>query len=234
MAENNERALATQLRTEQDRMSTGGSMGVKLDARPWWRTLVFLARGLVLGLVIGALLIFLNELLTPTKDRIAFHGLVLSGARQILSRTDREQTPALDKVASGFTLQTLDGETIRLADLHGQPLLINFWASWCGPCREEMPELIRLYEAHRAQGFVILALNNTSHDSLPAVKAFVEELQIPFPVLLDETGTVSTDLYQLRGLPTSVFINREGFIARTYLGAMTGAQLDQFVAEILP
>lgn len=215
-------------------MGIGEPMDVKLSTRPWWRSLAFLGGGLVLGLAIGSLLIFLNGLLTPPGDRIAFNGLVLSGTQQIFSRTDRGQTSAQGNVAPDFTLPTLDGETIRLSDLRGQPLLINFWASWCGPCRLEMPELIRVYEAHRAEGFVILALNDTSHDSLPAVKAFVEELQLPFPVLLDETGAVSTDLYQLRGLPTSVFINQEGVIVRTYLGIMTGAQLDQFVAEILP
>lgn len=215
-------------------MSIGEPINVKLDARPWWRSLAFLGGGLVLGLAIGGLIIFLNWLLTPARDRVPFNEFAFAAAQQIFSSTEREQTLALDNLAPDFTLQTLDGETIRLSDLRGRPVLINFWASWCGPCRREMPELIRVYEAHRAEGFVILALNDTSLDSLSAVKAFVEEFQLPFPVLLDETGAVSTDLYQLRGLPTSVFINREGFIVRIYLGAMTGAQIEQYVIEILP
>ena len=73
------------------------------------------------------------------------------------------------KLAPDFTLETLDGETIRLSDLRRRPALINFWASWCSPWRLEMPELIRAYEAHQAEGFVILALNDTSYDSLPLV-----------------------------------------------------------------
>ena len=202
--------------------------------RRWRRRIASIGVGLLLGLVIGGLLAFLRWSLIPPTDKIMLSELVLSKTQQIFSRTDREQTPALGNLAPDFTLQTLDGKTIRLSDLRGQPLLVNFWASWCGPCQREMPELLRIYEAHRSKGFVVLALNDTSQDSLPAVKEFVEEFQIPFPILLDKTGAVSTSLYQLRGLPTSVFINREGVMVRIYLGAMTGAQLDQFVAEILP
>jgi cytochrome c biogenesis protein CcmG, thiol:disulfide interchange protein DsbE len=208
-------------------------MGVESSIVHRWRRIAFWGGSLLLGLAIGGLLVFLNRLLLPPADRAAFNEFVL-GIQQVVSGTDRERTSVPSHVAPDFTLQILDGKTIRLSDLRGQPVLINFWASWCGPCRLEMPELIRIYEAHRSEGFAILALNDTSHDSLPAVKAFVEELQLPFPVLLDETGAVSTDLYQLRGLPTSVFVNQEGVIVRTYLGTMTGAQIEQFVAEILP
>lgn len=135
--------------------------------------------------------------------------------------------------APDFTLPTLDGGTASLAQFHGQPVLINFWASWCPPCRLEMPDLVRVYETHQSEGFVLLGVNLTYQDSLPAVQAFVEEFNMAFPVLLDQSGEVTDNLYQLIGLPMSVFVNREGLITRQHIGAMTSEQIEQFVAEIL-
>ena len=215
-------------------MSTRDLIDAKPYPRRWWHSLAALGIGLVLGLAIGGVFILLSWLLTPPQDRPPLSELVFAKAQQFFLRTDSVQAPTLGSVAPDFALQTLDGETIRLSDLRGKGVVLNFWASWCIPCRREMPELVRVYETHRTEGLEILALNVTAQDSLPAVQAFVEELQLPFPVLLDKTGTVSTDLYQLRGLPTSVFINQEGVMVRIYVGAMTGVQLDQFVAEILP
>lgn len=141
---------------------------------------------------------------------------------------------AAGKLAPDFTLRNLAGAPVKLADLRGRPVLINFWASWCGPCRLEMPDLVRTYAAHKAEGFVILAVNPTVEDTLPDVKAFVKEFNMTFPVLLDETGEVTNQLYRLRGLPTSVFVNRAGRITRIHLGAMTNQQITEFVGEILP
>ncbi|MEW5987320.1 MAG: TlpA disulfide reductase family protein [Chloroflexota bacterium] len=114
-----------------------------------------------------------------------------------------------------------------------RPVLINFWASWCPPCRLEMPDLVRAYEAHKAEGFVILAIDLTFQDSLSDVEAFVKEFNMTFPVLLDGTGEVTSSVYRLPGLPMSIFVDREGFIRRMHIGAMTGEQIDQFVGEIL-
>jgi peroxiredoxin len=96
-----------------------------------------------------------------------------------------------------------------------------------------MPDLVRAYEAHNAEGFVLLGVNLTFQDSIPDVQAFVEEFKMTFPVLLDETGEVTNDLYRLRGLPLSVFVDRSGVIARLQVGMMTGEQIDEFVAGIL-
>ena len=123
--------------------------------------------------------------------------------------------------APDFTLNTLDGSELSLAQFRGQPVLINFWASWCPPCRLEMPELVRAYEAHQSKGFIILAIDLTFQDSIPDAQAFVDEFNMTFPVLLDETGEVTMELYRLRGLPTSVFVGRDGRIKRVNIGAMT-------------
>jgi peroxiredoxin len=134
--------------------------------------------------------------------------------------------------APDFTLGTLDGGEVSLSDFRGQGVLINFWATWCGPCRIEMPEIVRAYEAHSDTGFTVLAVNLTDQDALEDVQAFVEEFGMTFPVLLDSNGEISR-LYGLLGLPMSVFVDREGRIARIYIGLMSGEQIDEFVGEIL-
>jgi cytochrome c biogenesis protein CcmG/thiol:disulfide interchange protein DsbE len=141
--------------------------------------------------------------------------------------------PVAGAPAPDFTLKSLDGGEVSLSQFRSQPVLINFWASWCPPCRLEMPDLVKAYEAHKAEGFVILGVNLTSQDSLPEVQAFVKEFNMTFPVLLDEAGHVAEDLYRLRGLPLSVFVNRDGVITRLHLGAMTASQIDEYVGEIL-
>ena len=132
-----------------------------------------------------------------------------------------------------FTLMSLDGNEVSLADYRGQPVLINFWASWCPPCRLEMPDLVKAYEAHQDKGFVVLAIDLTFQDSIADVETFVEEFGMTFPVLLDQDGVVTNEQYRLLGLPMSVFVNREGIVTRLHIGAMTGEQVDEFVAEIM-
>lgn len=139
---------------------------------------------------------------------------------------------AIGQPAPDFTLNTLDGGEVTLSGLKGQAVLINFWASWCPPCRLEMPDLVRAYEDHREEGFILLGVNLTATDSLPDIRDFVEEFKMTFPVLLDERYEVA-DLYGLRGLPLSVFINRDGVVVRIINGAMSGDHIEVFVEEIL-
>ncbi len=139
----------------------------------------------------------------------------------------------IGKSAPGFMLATLDGTEVSLSQFRGHPVLINFWASWCVPCRKEMPELVRSYEAHKAEGFVLLGLNLTYMDTVPDVQAFVKEFNVTFPVLLDKDGTVAERLYGVQGIPTSIFANRDGVVVRIQIGPMTGQQIDQYVGEIL-
>ena len=141
--------------------------------------------------------------------------------------------PAIGQTAPDFTLASLHHDQQTLSDWEGQPVLINFWASWCGPCRREMPELIAAHERYQAEGLVVLAVNLSHQDTRANAEAFVEEFQPPFPVLLDTTGEVSDKLYGARGLPMSFFIGRSGQIRRIYVGAMSRESIDQFMAETL-
>ena len=142
-------------------------------------------------------------------------------------------SPWIGRQAPDFTLPTLDSAQVSLSQFRGRPVLINFWATWCLPCREEMPELVREYETHKDEGLMILGLNLTISDSVPDVQAFVDEFDITFPILLDEDGAVAERLYRIPGLPASIFINRDGTIERFQVGVMTSRQIDKYIAEIL-
>lgn len=125
--------------------------------------------------------------------------------------------PQVGFLAPDFTLHSLNGETIHLADLRGQPVLINLWASWCPPCRAEMPAMQAVYESYQAQGFVILAVNATHQDTAASAAAFVAKNNLTFPILLDVDGQVS-EAYQLRSLPTSFFVDSSGIIQEVVIG----------------
>lgn len=211
----------------------------KRQLMPWAILISSLLGGLVLGIVIAG--VGQPQAWSDGFARLAANlGIFDQAATEsatspaLATANALQSAMAAGKLAPDFTLRNLAGEPVKLSNLRGRPVLINFWASWCAPCRLEMPELVRAYATHQAQGFVILAVNPTVEDALPDVKAFVNEFNMTFPVLLDETGEVTNQLYRLRGLPTSVFVNRTGRITHIQLGAMTNQQLTAFVSEILP
>jgi len=135
--------------------------------------------------------------------------------------------------APDFTLDLLGGGQITLSDLRGQAVMINIWASWCPPCREEMPAIQKVYEDYQDQGLIVLAVNATNQDSEAAAAAFVDEFGLTFLVPLDRTGAVS-NRYQLRGLPSTYFVDREGVIRTVVVGGpMSESLIRSKVQEIL-
>lgn len=147
-----------------------------------------------------------------------------------------QSEPTTGFLAPDFTLQTFEGTSITLSDLRGQAVLVNLWASWCGPCRAEMPAMEKVYLQYKDQGFQILAVNASNQDNLANAQAFVEELGITYPILLDTNGQVSS-LYQLRALPTTFFISPAGYIEEVVIGgpmseALLSIRAAQLVAEL--
>lgn len=135
--------------------------------------------------------------------------------------------------APDFSLDLLGGGEITLSELRGQAVMINLWASWCPPCREEMPAIQRVYEDYQDQGLVVLAVNTTNQDSEAAAAAFVAEFGLTFPVPLDRSGAVSSR-YQLRGLPSTYFVDREGVIRSVVVGGpMSESLIRTKVQDIL-
>ena len=147
--------------------------------------------------------------------------------------TSASTSPQIGFAAPDFTLDTLDGETLSLSNLRGQVVLINLWASWCPPCRAEMPALDNVYRQYREAGFVVLGLNTTYQDSETDASIFVRTLGLEFPILLDRDGAVSRQ-YQLQALPTSYFVGRDGTIRDVVFGGpMTEAIIATRIQSLL-
>lgn len=215
-----------------------------MDLRPAKRrgstgiTAALILGGAVLGLVAGLVLfgegVSGRPVLSGTEPGSSSSSPSLYATLSLPSDGTVDEAPLPGSLAPGFSLARLGGGDVSLSELRGRAVLINFWASWCPPCRLEMPDLVRAYERYEAQGLTILAVNLTFQDAMQDVEAFVEEFHMTFPVLLDERGEVAAGLYRLRGLPTSVFVEPSGIIRRIYIGAMSAEQIDEFVKEILP
>ena len=142
--------------------------------------------------------------------------------------SDRSPQPAIGYQAPDFTLSTLSGETISLAELRGKPVVLNFWATWCDPCRREMPALQATADQY-AGDVVILGLDQG--EKAATVKDFIEEFGLTYPVLMDEKFAVS-DSYNVQGLPTTFFIDREGVIRHLWMGEMNRITLAEGIAKI--
>lgn len=144
----------------------------------------------------------------------------------------RIPSPRQGFLAPRFTLDRLNGQEMDLSALRGQVVIINFWASWCPPCRAEMPDLQATYDAYQDRGLEILAVNATSQDSEGAARAFVDEYQLDFPILLDPSGLVG-NLYKTRALPSTFFVDRDGVIQKVIVGGPMSATTLQSTVESL-
>lgn len=119
--------------------------------------------------------------------------------------------------APEFAYPTLAGDTIALADLRGEVVLLNIWASWCGPCVREMPSMQRLYDDLGAEGLRVVAVSVDAPGAVGDVRAFVDEYDLDFDVLLNPSGGIQ-NAYGVSGLPTTFLIDREGRIRRRVIG----------------
>jgi peroxiredoxin len=132
------------------------------------------------------------------------------------------------KPAPDFTLKSLKGSNLKLSEFRGDVVLINFWASWCGPCREEMPILNDLYLKYRDMGFTLLGVN-VEENSTKAVN-MVRELKVVFPVLFDTKNKVSK-LYDVQAMPSTVIVDRDGNIRYSHRGYVPGTE-DEYQRQV--
>jgi len=133
--------------------------------------------------------------------------------------------------APEFTLTALNGETYSLSELQGKTVIVNFWATWCAPCREEMPDLQEIHDEYADEGLVILAVN--ANEPPATVQGFVDEYDITFPVLLDPGRAVSA-LYEVQAYPSTFFVDGDGRIrVDTYAGPMTSSFIESHVLRLL-
>ncbi len=134
-------------------------------------------------------------------------------------------------LAPDFASVTPDGTAIGLEDARGNVIILNFWATWCGPCRVEMPEMQAIYEARRAEGLEILAINRG--ESVEAVTAFQEEFGLTFPLLMDPGESITARDYQVMSMPTTYVLDANGVIVVRHFGAVTEAQLNGYVDQAI-
>lgn len=134
--------------------------------------------------------------------------------------------------APDFTLETLTGNQVQLSSFRGKIVVINFWTTWCPPCRAETPALETSYKAYKDADVMILGVNLTDQDSLNDVQSFVQEFGLTYPILLDRDGAIGL-LYQLNGLPTTFFINRQGVIRTVVVGGPMSETFIRSKIEIL-
>ena len=160
-----------------------------------------------------------------TRRKLYFIGILVLGLTWTLVSADKTgsttagRVPAPQKgfLAPDFTLETLDGKSVTLSDMRGKVVLLNFWATWCPPCKAEMPAFQQAYADYAEEDFIILTVNATLQDNLSDVDAFRAEYGLSFPIPLDKTGEVN-HLYQVRSLPTSFFIDKGGMISEVIIG----------------
>jgi thiol-disulfide isomerase/thioredoxin len=141
------------------------------------------------------------------------------------------QAPAAraGRPAPNFRLEGLDGTISSLVDYRGKWVIVNFWASWCGPCRAETPDLQALFDAHRDR-LVVVGVNQ--QETKDTAGTFVKQFRLSYPVLLDRTGEVSEGYSVGRGLPVSLLLNPQGVVVRVILGRIPPDQLESIAREI--
>jgi peroxiredoxin len=143
--------------------------------------------------------------------------------------------PAKGEPAPDFALPTLDGETMRLSSLRGTPVVLNFWATWCGPCKAEMPEIEAAHAAAEGE-FIVLGINSEGTPTDMARRLsrdFGDEMGLTFPILLDSPGTEVFNQYRLRGLPDTFFIDRDGVIRDVVIGPLSKSALEEKLEALL-
>ncbi|MEJ2708389.1 MAG: redoxin domain-containing protein [Anaerolineales bacterium] len=138
------------------------------------------------------------------------------------------QAPVIDSLAPNFRLENLSGDKVQLRDLRGKTVMVNFWATWCIPCRMEMP-LIEEYYQRYSPDLVVLAVN--ADEPPEDVKPFVDDLQLSFEILLDP-GSRIDHLYQVRAFPTTFFVDKDGMIRFQHIGLLQENQLAAYLEEI--
>ncbi|HEY8343077.1 MAG TPA: thiol-disulfide oxidoreductase ResA [Calditerricola sp.] len=135
------------------------------------------------------------------------------------------------KAAPDFTLQTVDGKPLTLSDLRGQAVVLNFWATWCPPCRREMPALQAAYEAYREKGVVVVGVN--FGESRATVRGFLSRHGVTFPVVLDQDQNITTKVYGVKTFPTTVLIDSRGMVQAIHVGELNRQLIDRYLASLL-
>ncbi len=171
------------------------------------KTAVLLLGGLVFGGLVGMLIFW--------------------GGNQPLTAQRERQIPQSGQRFPDFTLETLDGEKLTFSEFVGKPIVLNFWATWCDPCKAEMPLFETIYRQN--SGVVVLGVNY--NEPAIIIRRFVEEREITFPILLDADGKIA-EKFQVFGFPTTYFVDREGILRGMHVGQLDEGLLSSYLEKI--
>ncbi len=167
----------------------------------------------------------LKIMMTLMLVMISTLGLGLAGC------ASAETAPEVGNLAPDFQLSNLDGQSVSLSDFRGRPVLVNFWATWCGPCRYEMPFLQRIHEEQAANGLVVLGVN--LGESPAEIREFMADFGLSFTMLLDSRQDVALT-YNVRGIPTTLLIDEDGVIRYRKVGAFaTMKEIETALGKIM-
>lgn len=163
---------------------------------------------------------------------LTHYGLHASRSAARHSVATRSANSPKGKIAPDFALRALDGHTVKLSDFRGKPVLLNFWATWCAPCRIEMPWFVGFYKQYQSQGLEIVGVSMDDSGQETAIAEFIKERNVNYPILIGNNEVA--DLYGgLRFLPQSLFIDREGNIVKTGYGIKTKEDFELGITEFL-
>ena len=174
--------------------------------------------------------VFIILVLILGSSWIVFSRTVAGGVMPAEHAAALSPAPVAGHPAPDFALKTLDGEIIRLSDYKGSPVVVNFWATWCGPCRAEFPDFQETW-VDNADRLVIIGINHTTADQASMVPDFVAEFGVTFPIVLDETGN-TVDAYNVLGLPTTIFVDRNGVVQEVFTGPVNKAYIEAKLSEL--
>lgn len=176
-------------------------------------------------------LLFLSLGAAMFLDKTHLWNREASTIQRVSAKETQPGTTSTKKSAPDFTLKTLSGKKLSLHDFKGQYVLLNMWASWCGPCQQEAPDLVHIDRTFSDKKLKVLGINMTSQElSVKNVRHFVEKYRLSFPTLLDRHGVVM-DRYKVVGIPTSYLIDQQGRVVRQFRGSITLPEIKQALAS---
>lgn len=149
---------------------------------------------------------------------------------ELTSTPEDEPAPEVGQLAPSFTLVDLEGNSVSLSDFQGKTIFVNFWTTWCPPCRIEMPDIEALYQEYKNNNIVVIGINILEPED--TVRQFVEQGNYNWIFVLDSSGRV-TENYEVALIPTSFFIDREGIIRGVTIGTMTKLNMEDKLAEAI-